>query len=425
VLYGGEDRTTAEVLAQWLGNPANAMNQASQQAWKVEQAASLGNQKFVVNTCATSLTEVPAQPNPIQRTEPKVGGMTTKILPPMKEKPLGGLRVAMFGCSVAERESKSIIKFILPAIRRLGGKPMVQIISEAKRANFAPSDKGLNIRITREIQKEVVGAEALLAQPEFESGNWEQVYTLQQSQNYLSIFVCPVDFSVQDSPRRSSSIGPSAPSPPAITKDLSTFVAGSSSKPNIQQKTAELPPVSQPPSSKGSLKNVQAQQQFPRTEHPSSLDHSGSSKSMTRGALIPVQKRILWVDDQPDNNRQEIAELGKFQIEVVTATSTEKALALIDSDAQSFDLVISDWQRLEVHLDTVSAGIHLLRQLHKRRPELPLIFYHNMGEDQQRIARREQALREGAFGEAVRPNELLKLVTSALASENSRTTLKY
>jgi CheY-like chemotaxis protein len=87
----------------------------------------------------------------------------------------------------------------------------------------------------------------------------------------------------------------------------------------------------------------------------------------------------------------------------------------LDSDPEPFDLVLSDWQRPELHLDTLSAGIHLLRQLRKQKLSIPVVFYHGTADVQERAARRDQALREGAFGEAVMPDELLGLVTKALA----------
>lgn len=133
-------------------------------------------------------------------------------------------------------------------------------------------------------------------------------------------------------------------------------------------------------------------------------------------ALIDAtdQKRILWVDDQPDNNRLETAALAKLQVEVVAVTSTKDALARLASDPEPFDLVLSDWQRPELHLDTLSAGIHLLRQLRQHNLTIPVVFYHGGADGRERSARRKQALREGALGEAVMPDELLGLVISAI-----------
>ncbi|GJL58050.1 MAG: hypothetical protein NPIRA03_09070 [Nitrospirales bacterium] len=128
----------------------------------------------------------------------------------------------------------------------------------------------------------------------------------------------------------------------------------------------------------------------------------------------PDQKRILWVDNRPANNRFETAALAKLQVEVVAVTSTDAALARIASDPEPFDLVLSDWERPELHLDTLNAGIHLLRQLRARHLTMPVLFYHGSSNERDRTARRELALREGAFGEAVMPDELLGLVISAL-----------
>jgi DNA-binding NtrC family response regulator len=77
--------------------------------------------------------------------------------------------------------------------------------------------------------------------------------------------------------------------------------------------------------------------------------------------------------------------------------------------------VLSDWQRPELHLDTLSAGIYLLRQVREHHLTVPVIFYHGSFDERERAARRVQAIREGAFGEAVMPDELLGLVTKALA----------
>jgi len=134
----------------------------------------------------------------------------------------------------------------------------------------------------------------------------------------------------------------------------------------------------------------------------------------------PDQKRILWVDDRPDNNRFEAAALAKLQIEVVAVTSTEAAIARIASDPESFDLVLSDWQRPEPNGYALSAGIHLLRELRARRLTTPVVFYHGSYDKRERSTRRELALSEGAFGEAVMPDELFGLLVSALDPAVSR-----
>lgn len=130
----------------------------------------------------------------------------------------------------------------------------------------------------------------------------------------------------------------------------------------------------------------------------------------------PDQKRILWVDDLPSGNHFETAALAKLQIEVVAVTSTDAALARITADPEAFDLVLSDWNRPEPATDAPSAGIDLLRKLRAHHLTMPVLFYHGSFKEQERHTRRDMALGEGAYGEAVMPDELLGLVASALKS---------
>lgn len=131
---------------------------------------------------------------------------------------------------------------------------------------------------------------------------------------------------------------------------------------------------------------------------------------------MPEQKRVLWVDDKPEANRHEVAALAKLQIEVVTAHSTDDALARLDTDEEGFDLVLSDWSRPEALDGAPSAGLKLLRALAARPRRLPVIFYHGEFDAERRAARRDTLLRAGAFGEAVSPGELLAQVRTALQS---------
>jgi len=64
-----------------------------------------------------------------------------------------------------------------------------------------------------------------------------------------------------------------------------------------------------------------------------------------RLADLPDQKRLLWVDDHPQNNVSEIASLRKMQIEVDAVTSTSEALDRLKPTEAFYDLVISDWER--------------------------------------------------------------------------------
>lgn len=147
-------------------------------------------------------------------------------------------------------------------------------------------------------------------------------------------------------------------------------------------------------------------------------DIPGAEAADMAFALIdmPEQRRVLWVDDKPEGNRHEIGALAKLQIEVVTAHSTDDALARLDTDEEGFDLALSDWSRPEALDGVPSAGLKLLRALASRPRRLPVIVYHSEFDAARRATRRDMLLRAGAFGEAVSPGELLALVRTALQS---------
>lgn len=126
---------------------------------------------------------------------------------------------------------------------------------------------------------------------------------------------------------------------------------------------------------------------------------------------LPEQKRVLWVDDRPAGNLYETGVLAKLQIEVVTAVNTRQALQCVESDAEGFDLVISDWER---DGEPAEAGLRLLAALRDTGFPVPVIFYHG-ARGAQRSERAAQALQAGAFGEAVVPAELMAKIRQALA----------
>ncbi|KQP15050.1 toll/interleukin-1 receptor domain-containing protein [Pseudorhodoferax sp. Leaf267] len=134
-------------------------------------------------------------------------------------------------------------------------------------------------------------------------------------------------------------------------------------------------------------------------------------------ALIDVRdaKRVLWVDDRPDNNRGEMAVLAKLQIEVVAVRSTAEAMARIDADAaagERFDLVLTDWSRAD---DAEPAALTLLQALRAERHTMPVVVYHGEFRPERRAAVAARCTAAGALGEAVVPTELMRLVHEAMA----------
>jgi CheY-like chemotaxis protein len=141
----------------------------------------------------------------------------------------------------------------------------------------------------------------------------------------------------------------------------------------------------------------------------------GALRSQALGLIDePDQKRVLWVDDQPDNNRREIAALAKLQIDVATVTSNGEAMKALEEDSEGFDLVISDWSR---PWDGPGAGMRLLTKVRRAGFLVPVVFYHGEFGAEKRASRAQEATAGGALGEAVYPAELIQLVLKGLASK--------
>ncbi len=142
------------------------------------------------------------------------------------------------------------------------------------------------------------------------------------------------------------------------------------------------------------------------------LDAASAQDQARRLIDVPDGKRILWVDDHPENNAGEAAALAKLQIEVETVRSTEEALARLDAaENGGFDLVISDWSR---NAEGAMAGLRLATSMRRHGHSQPLVFYHGTFGAVKRTALATAARAAGAFGEAVLPAELMRLVLTAL-----------
>ena len=83
-------------------------------------------------------------------------------------------------------------------------------------------------------------------------------------------------------------------------------------------------------------------------------------------------RRIVWVDDEPDGNRLEIAELSRRFI-VVTATSTKAGLAKISNPEET--AIISDAVRVEAGETNHQAGVDLIEAVKESYPAIPVYVY--------------------------------------------------
>jgi CheY-like chemotaxis protein len=114
-----------------------------------------------------------------------------------------------------------------------------------------------------------------------------------------------------------------------------------------------------------------------------------------------VGAKILWVDDHPKNNVNEMKVLEQFGVEIDQARNSTEAMSRLLG--RSFDLIVSDMERDGNH----EAGFDLLRNLRAANCTIPLVFY--VGKlDPKRSAP------IGAFGIADQPEPLIHLVLDAL-----------
>jgi CheY-like chemotaxis protein len=111
--------------------------------------------------------------------------------------------------------------------------------------------------------------------------------------------------------------------------------------------------------------------------------------------------KILWIDDIPENNRNEERMFLKLQANVEFVTGTEDALKGLKRKA--YDLVISDMSRG----NEATAGLKFLEEYSKSPKAVPVIFYVGFFDP-------EKGVPPKAFGITNRPDELLHLTLDAL-----------
>ncbi|MGM4887672.1 response regulator [Tardiphaga sp. 20_F10_N6_6] len=121
-------------------------------------------------------------------------------------------------------------------------------------------------------------------------------------------------------------------------------------------------------------------------------------------------KRILWVDDRPENNIHETDAFRALGIEIDFALNTEDAIRLLKS--KNFDAVISDMARQE---DT-RAGYSLLSTVRELRPTMPFILYSSSNTSEERRA----IISQGAYGSTTAPSELVRMAISAMRENPQR-----
>jgi CheY-like chemotaxis protein len=117
--------------------------------------------------------------------------------------------------------------------------------------------------------------------------------------------------------------------------------------------------------------------------------------------------KILWVDDNPQNNEYERSALSALGIQFVLAKSTSEALPLLMS--QQFRVVITDFKRA----DDERAGYTLLSQVRKLQNPPPLIIYSSSASPEFET----EARKLGAYAETNQPQRLFSLALEAIAAQ--------
>jgi CheY-like chemotaxis protein len=112
------------------------------------------------------------------------------------------------------------------------------------------------------------------------------------------------------------------------------------------------------------------------------------------------------VDDRPDNNRFERQALEALGIDIDLSTSTDDALEKIRR--RSYDLIISDMGRPP----DARAGYTLLDELRRSGNHTPYVIYAGSKAPEHIREARER----GAIGSTNVPQELITIVTNALAT---------
>lgn len=130
----------------------------------------------------------------------------------------------------------------------------------------------------------------------------------------------------------------------------------------------------------------------------------GQTSALRRARLVAAAlegARILWVDDNPENNEWERLTLRQLGADVTNVESTATALGCLRSD--SYDLILSDISRDGSDRE----GVDALSRLLGASPQIAVVFYAGRVDPSLRLP-------AGAFGLTNRPDELLHLILDAV-----------
>jgi CheY-like chemotaxis protein len=117
-------------------------------------------------------------------------------------------------------------------------------------------------------------------------------------------------------------------------------------------------------------------------------------------------RRVLWVDDHPENNAYEVAALRRRGVEIIDAKTTRQAESILNS-GQPVDAVITDMGREEEDGFKPDAGLELIGKVTGPGAGIPAIVYTSA----QALSRtRDSAMAAGATGATSSGTQLLDIL---------------
>ena len=136
-------------------------------------------------------------------------------------------------------------------------------------------------------------------------------------------------------------------------------------------------------------------------------DEDATSPFLRARGIAPILKgaRLLWIDDNPENNENEARVLRKLGIEVDTAMTSAEARKMLSRF--NYDAILSDIKREGKEYE----GMTFLKSLVKSRLFRYTIFY------EVELVHDKLPVTEEAFGITDRPDKLLHLVMDVLERE--------
>ncbi|MGZ0233831.1 hypothetical protein [Streptomyces sp. CPS1] len=135
-------------------------------------------------------------------------------------------------------------------------------------------------------------------------------------------------------------------------------------------------------------------------------DLQGRLAAVSAPAAARTLDSVLWVDDRPENNATEVAQLRALGVEVTLARSTDEGLRALSRGHRSFDAVISDLSRTERGRTNRTAGLDLIRELRAQGDTIPVFVYATS----RALAQRAEIDVAGGNGVATSSTELFELL---------------